>query len=56
MIIEMTATGGVVLLAIALRLLDLKQIRAANLLPAIFVAPAAIALMDALGIPYYSPL
>ena len=41
MIIELTATGGVVLMAIALRLLDLKKIRAANLLPAIFVAPAA---------------
>ena len=56
MITEMTATGGVVLLAIGLRLLNIKQIRAANLLPAIFVAPAAIALMDALGIPYYSSL
>ncbi|MFL7837724.1 MAG: DUF554 domain-containing protein [Candidatus Promineifilaceae bacterium] len=56
MIIEMTATGGVVLLAIGLRLLDIKQIRAANLLPAIFVAPASIALMDALGIPYYPSL
>jgi uncharacterized protein len=43
----------VVLLAIGLRLLDIKQIRAANLLPAIFVAPAAVALLDALGIPYY---
>ncbi|MFN2138533.1 MAG: DUF554 domain-containing protein [Candidatus Promineifilaceae bacterium] len=53
MIVEMTATGGVVLLAIGLRLLDIKQIRAANLLPAIFVAPAAVALLDALGIPYY---
>ncbi len=56
MIIEMTATGGVVLLAIGLRLLDIKKIRAANLLPAIFIAPAAIALFDALGIPYYPPL
>jgi uncharacterized membrane protein YqgA involved in biofilm formation len=56
MIAEMTATGGVVLLAIGLRLLDLKRIRAANLLPAIFVAPAAVALMDALGINYYPNL
>ncbi len=56
MIIEMSATGGVVLLAIGLRLLDIKQIRAGNLLPAIFVAPASIALMDALGIPYYPPI
>jgi uncharacterized protein len=53
MIAELTGTGGVVLLAIGLRLLDLKKIRAANLLPALFVAPAAVALMDALGIAYY---
>lgn len=56
MITEMTATGGVVLLAIGLRLLDLKTIRAANLLPAIFVAPASIAVMDALGLTYYPSL
>ena len=53
MIAELTATGGVVLLAIAFRLLDIKKIRAANLLPALFVAPTAVALMDALGIVYY---
>jgi len=55
MITELTATGGVVLLAIGLRLLELKEIRAANLLPAIFIAPIAIAIMDLLGIPYYLP-
>ena len=55
MITELTATGGVILLAIGLRLLELKQIRAANLLPAIFIAPIAIAIMDWLGIPYYLP-
>lgn len=53
MIAEMTGVGGIVLLSIGLRLLDLKQIRSANLLPALFVAPAAVALMQALGIPYY---
>ena len=56
MIAELTATGGVVLLAIAFRLLDIKKIRAANLLPALFVAPTAVALMDALGIVYYPNL
>lgn len=56
MIAEMTAAGGVVLLAIGFRLLDIKQIRAANLLPALFIAPAAVALMDALGIAYYPVL
>jgi uncharacterized protein len=53
MIAEMTGTGGVVLLAIGLRLLELKRIRAANLLPALFIAPALVALMDTLGITYY---
>jgi uncharacterized membrane protein YqgA involved in biofilm formation len=53
MIAELTATGGVVLLSIGLRLLELKQIRAANLLPALFVAPTAVAIMDALDITYY---
>src|SRR5690606_38990463 len=46
MILELTATGGVVLLAIAFRLLNLKQIRAANLLPALFVAPV-VAVLEA---------
>ncbi len=39
MIAEMTATGGVLMLALGLGLLKIKQIRAGNLLPAIFVAP-----------------
>lgn len=56
MITEMTAAGGVVLLAIGFRLLDIKRIRAANLLPALFIAPAAVAVMDALGIAYYPSL
>ena len=53
MVAEMTATGGILLLAIALRLLDIKPLRAGNMLPAIFVAPALVALMDAVGINYY---
>ena len=52
MVAEMTAAGGVVLLAISLRLLDLKEVRAANLLPAIFIAPALVAVMELLNIPY----
>lgn len=56
MITELTATGGVVLLAISFRLLELKEIRSANLLPALFVAPLAVAVMDALGIVYYPTL
>lgn len=53
MIAEMTAAGGVVLLSISFRLLDIKEIRSANLLPALFIAPLAVALMDLLGINYY---
>jgi uncharacterized protein len=53
MIAEMTAAGGVVLLSIGLRLLHVKQIRSANLLPALFIAPALVALLAALGVSYY---
>ncbi len=53
MIAELTATGGVVLMAIGLRLLELKRLRAGNMLPALFVAPALVALLDALKITYY---
>lgn len=53
MVAEMTAVGGVVLLSIGFRLLQLKQIRSANLLPALFIAPALVALLSALGVQYY---
>jgi uncharacterized protein len=51
MIAEMTATGGVLILAIGLLLLDLKRIRVANLLPALLVAPLIVAALQALGLP-----
>jgi hypothetical protein len=50
MIAEMSATGGVLILALGLILLDLKQIRVANLLPALVIAPALVALLQALGV------
>lgn len=50
MIAEMSATGGVLILALGLILLDLKQIRVANLLPALVIAPAIVALLTALGV------
>ncbi len=37
------AAGGILLLGIALRLLDLKEIRVANLLPAVVLAPLFVA-------------
>lgn len=47
-VIEMTATGGVLMLGIALILLDLRKIRVANLLPAVIVAPFAQIVLDSL--------
>lgn len=45
MIAEMTATGGVIIIAIGITLLDIKQLRLANYIPAIFIAPAIVALI-----------
>ena len=44
MVDELTATGGVMILGIGLRLLDVKRVRVASLLPALLVIPAAVAL------------
>jgi uncharacterized membrane protein YqgA involved in biofilm formation len=49
-VVEMTATGGVVILSIALLLLDIKRIRAANLLPAILFAPLIVIVLDLLAV------
>lgn len=38
-VIQMTATGGAVILGISLLLLDLKRVRIANFIPAILIAP-----------------
>jgi uncharacterized membrane protein YqgA involved in biofilm formation len=46
MIAEMTATGGVLMLAISLGLLELKKIRTGNLLPAIAIAPIIVAIVE----------
>lgn len=45
---DMTATGGVILLGLGVMLLDLKRVRAANMLPGILLAPALSALAAAL--------
>jgi uncharacterized membrane protein YqgA involved in biofilm formation len=44
MIAEMTATGGVLMLALGLGLLEIKRIRAGNLLPALVIAPLIVTL------------
>lgn len=51
-VIELTATGGVLILGIGLSLLDLKKIRVANLLPAIVLAPLIVVVLQVLGIRY----
>ena len=43
MVAEMTATGGVIMLALGLGLLEIRRIRAGNLLPALIVAPVVVA-------------
>jgi uncharacterized membrane protein YqgA involved in biofilm formation len=48
-VIEMTATGGLLMLGISLLLLDLRRIRVANLLPAVLLAPLAQIALQALG-------
>ncbi len=50
MVAEMTATGGVMIIAIGLLLLNLKQIRVANLLPALLIAPLVVAALQLLGV------
>jgi uncharacterized membrane protein YqgA involved in biofilm formation len=49
-VVEMTAAGGVVIMSIGLLLLDIKRIRAANLLPALFAAPAIVLALEWLGL------
>jgi len=49
-VIEMTATGGVLIMGISLLLLELKQVRVGNLLPAIFIAPLIVVILAALEI------
>lgn len=55
MMTEMTATGGVLLMAIAIgSLLEIRPIRAGNFLPALLIAPLLVALLTALGINWSS--
>lgn len=51
MMVEMNATGGVLLLAIALSsLLEIKKLRTGNFLPALVIAPLMVLLMQWLGV------
>jgi uncharacterized membrane protein YqgA involved in biofilm formation len=46
-IAAVTATGGVLILAIGLRLLRIREVRVANLLPALALAPVGVAIARA---------
>ncbi len=46
---SMTAAGGVVIVGIGLRLLELREIRVGNLLPALLLAPVAFAIVERVG-------
>jgi uncharacterized membrane protein YqgA involved in biofilm formation len=47
-ILEMTAAGGLIIVGIGLKLLNIKDIRLANYLPALGVAPALIGILELL--------
>jgi uncharacterized membrane protein YqgA involved in biofilm formation len=44
MVTELTATGGILIVAIGLRLLDLTRLRVGNFLPSLLIAPVAVVL------------
>jgi len=44
-----TSAGGIALLGVALRLLDLKAVRVANFLPGVVLAPVFLRIADAIG-------
>ncbi|MDW8298345.1 MAG: DUF554 domain-containing protein, partial [Anaerolineae bacterium] len=50
---ELTASGGLILMGLALVLLDVKQPRVANMLPALIVAPLIVLGAALLGVPIY---
>lgn len=49
MVAEMVATGGIMLMGMAVKMLDIKPIRLANFLPALVVAPVLVSIMVAFG-------
>ncbi len=50
MIQEMSAVGGVMIVGLGLLLLEIKEIRVANFLPALLLAPALVALLQCFGV------
>jgi uncharacterized protein len=48
MVLEMTATGGIIIVAIGFKLLNLKEIRLASFLPALVLAPLIVKYLPAI--------
>ena len=46
MILEITATGGLLIIAIAINILEIKKISVGNMLPAIIITPIGVAIID----------
>ena len=46
MISELTATGGIMILSIGFRLLNIKKLPSADLIPGLLVAPMIVAIMQ----------
>jgi hypothetical protein len=44
-VLMLTATGGLLILGISLRLLNIRQIPVGNMLPALVIAPLLVALV-----------
>jgi uncharacterized protein len=56
MMTEMSATGGVILMAIAVSgLLEMRKIRSGSFLPALLIAPLLVALLSVLGVQWILP-
>ncbi len=54
MLAVLSATGALLIIGIGLTLLDLKQIRLANYLPALAIGPAIVAALGAFGLPGFT--
>ncbi|MPZ54643.1 MAG: DUF554 family protein [Acidimicrobiia bacterium] len=53
MLDETTAVGGLILIGLSFLLMDIKDLRIANFLPALVIAPLLVALAEALGLNIY---
>jgi len=51
-VIEMSATGGVLILGIGLILLEIKRVRVGNFLPALLIAPLIVVVLQVFGIAF----